>query len=119
MRITSWLALSTLTVIAFATWHAGGEAAPLQAEFYVASHGDDEDPGTKELPWKTLAAVNDRQFAPGDTVYFARGSRFEGGFVVSSSGTPEKPIVFTAYGEGPLLVRSASSSPVRIDSNLL
>jgi len=100
MHNARWFAVVTLAIVLSVPWHTGGQAAPRQAEFYVASHGDDENPGTKKLPWKTLAAVNDKEFAPGDTVYFARGSKFEGGFVVSSSGTRERPIIFTAYGEG-------------------
>jgi len=34
-------------------------------------------------------------------VFFARSSNFKGGFVITSSGKPGKPIVFTAYGNGP------------------
>ena len=71
-----------------------------QSEFYVASGGDDTNPGTFELPWKTLHRVNQQHFAPGDTVFFARGSSFTGGFIVSSSGIAGKPITFTAYGSG-------------------
>lgn len=58
-------------------------------------------PGTKAHPWKSLAAVNAHHFCPGDTVYFARGSEYEGGFVVRDSGEPGRPITFTAYGPGP------------------
>jgi len=72
-----------------------------QTAFYVASHGNDNNPGTKILPWKTLKPLNRHTFVPGDTIYFARGSSFRGGLLINSSGTPDKPIVFTAYGRGP------------------
>ncbi len=72
-----------------------------QTAFYLASNGSDRNPGTKVLPWRTVKPLNNRKFAPGDTVFFARGSKFKGGFVITSSGKPGKPIVFTAYGNGP------------------
>jgi len=75
--------------------------ASRQTAFYVASHGNDNNPGTKILPWKTLKPLNRHTFVPGDTIYFARGSNFRGGLLINSSGTPDKPIVFTAYGRGP------------------
>jgi hypothetical protein len=40
-------------------------------------------------------------FHPGDTIYFKRGEKFEGGFEIQQSGTGAAPITFTAYGEGP------------------
>ena len=78
-----------------------GAKVPNQTAFYLASNGSDRNPGTKVLPWRTVKPLNNRKFAPGDTVFFARGSKFKGGFVITSSGKPGKPIVFTAYGNGP------------------
>ena len=70
--------------------------------FYVDSRsGSDNNTGTKEQPWKSLAAVDNYKFKAGDTVYFAQGSSYEGGFVVSNSGKEGEPITFTGYGEGP------------------
>lgn len=71
------------------------------SKFYVASNGDDNNPGTKDLPWKTLKPVNDHSFESGDTVFFGRGSSFSGGLFIKSSGNLDEPIVFTAYGSGP------------------
>lgn len=69
--------------------------------FYVDSRvGSDEAPGTLQAPWKSLDKVEAHSFLPGDTVYFARGSQFTGGFVVRDSGESGRPITFTAYGEG-------------------
>lgn len=70
-------------------------------DFYVATSGDDANPGSLERPWKSLAPVSGRAFAAGDTVQFARGASFSGCVEVTASGTPEKPIVFTSFGEGP------------------
>ena len=60
----------------------------------------DSGPGTKAHPWKSLAAVNAHHFCAGDTVFFARGSEYRGGFVVKDSGTADSPITLTAYGKG-------------------
>lgn len=71
------------------------------ADFYVTANGNDSNPGSLERPWKSLAAVSGRAFAPGDTVRFARGTSYSGCIAITASGTPEKPIVFTSFGEGP------------------
>lgn len=102
MRLKRWSVLFLcFFVFPFGLSQESARTPSPQSDFYVASHGNDDNPGTKELPWKTLAPVSVQTFAPGDRVFFARGSKFEGGFVISSSGKPGKPIVFTAYGEGP------------------
>ncbi len=73
-----------------------------QRRYYLDSHhGDDKSPGTMEAPWRTLAKIDRCAFQPGDSVFFARGSDFKGGFVIASSGTIKKPIVFSSYGVGP------------------
>lgn len=81
---------------------APAKPAPGGGSYYVNnSTGSDSNPGTTAAPWKTLKNVDGRNFAPGDTIYFARGSSFTGGFVISSSGRQGRPITFTAYGSGP------------------
>jgi hypothetical protein len=71
--------------------------------YYVnsnAANASDAGPGSSAQPWKTLAPLNGRSFSPGDTIYFARGSGYTGGFGVSASGTSGSPITFTTYGSG-------------------
>jgi hypothetical protein len=82
---------------------AAGAKPGSGGSYYVNSKAEkasDSGPGSKAQPWKTLAPLNKRSFAPGDTVYFAQGSEYNGSFVTSSSGTADKPITFTAYGKG-------------------
>ncbi|MFC1620224.1 choice-of-anchor Q domain-containing protein, partial [Candidatus Neomarinimicrobiota bacterium] len=38
---------------------------------------------------------------PGDSILFARGSRFSGGILITDSGNEVNPIVLASYGEGP------------------
>lgn len=70
------------------------------ADFYVAANGSDANPGSLERPWKSLAAISGRAFAPGDTVRFARGTSYNGCLTITASGAPGKPIVFNSFGEG-------------------
>ena len=73
----------------------------LAANYYLNQKtGSDGNDGSKERPWKTLDALEWFEFVPGDTVYFARGSKWKGGFAIDSNGTAQAPILFTAYGEG-------------------
>ena len=62
--------------------------------------GSDQNSGKIEAPWKTVQNLNDLVLNVGDSVLFARGSKFNGGFKITSSGDKSSPIVFTAYGEG-------------------
>ncbi len=72
-----------------------------KAYFIDNQNGSDDNDGTRQKPWQTLTKINKYSFSPSDTVYFARGSTFKDGFSVSASGKAGKPIVFTAYGNGP------------------
>jgi hypothetical protein len=70
---------------------------------YVDSNAraaNDAGPGTKRHPWKTLAPLNAHSFCAGEHIYFAKGSNYQGGFVVKESGTEARPIVFASYGKG-------------------
>ena len=80
---------------------APAKPTPGGGAYYVNSiTGSDSNLGTITAPWKTLKNVDGHSFAPGDTIYFARGSGFTGGFMISSSGRQGRPITFTAYGSG-------------------
>lgn len=70
-------------------------------EYYVdGNSGSDDAAGTSKQPWRSLKPVGATTFHPGDTIYFACGSRFEGGFEVNQSGTAIAPITFKAFGAG-------------------
>jgi len=70
--------------------------------FYVDSlGGSDSNNGlTEARPWKTLHIVNQQLFRPGDKILLKRGSVWEEKLIISSSGSPEQPILFAGYGEG-------------------
>ncbi len=70
--------------------------------YYINNRiGDDNNRGTtKEAVWKTLRNLEQNIFKPGDSILFAKGSEYTGGFTFTSSGTAQKPIVFASYSAG-------------------
>lgn len=72
--------------------------------FYVSNNGSDANPGTLQLPWKTISyAVSSSKVVPGSTVYIRAGVYYER-VVLSRSGASTGYITFTAYpNEVPIL----------------
>jgi hypothetical protein len=70
--------------------------------YYINNRsGDDANSGiTKDLAWKSMANLEKDSFNPGDSILFAKGSSYTGGFTFKSSGTADKPIVFSTYSVG-------------------
>jgi hypothetical protein len=78
---------------------SGGRTHPLAsgnaALYYVATDGDDGNPGTIERPWHTLAKAAEMA-APGDTVFLRQGT-FPGSVRFGRSGEEGRPITFRNY----------------------
>ncbi len=74
------------------------------AIYVSSSTGDDSNDGlSPETAIQTLEAVNSIKLLPGDSVLFKSGDTFVGELlVVSESGSEERPILFSNYGEGDL-----------------
>jgi len=82
------------------------------AEFYVATNGDDANPGTLEQPLATLqAAVGKLQ--PGDACLVRGGTYAHSLEIVGLKGTAEAPIIFRAYGDETVVL----DGTVRIESS--
>ncbi|MEK7389002.1 MAG: right-handed parallel beta-helix repeat-containing protein, partial [Elusimicrobiota bacterium] len=73
------------------------------ATYYVATTGNDANPGTGAVPWKTVAkAVN--FMVAGDTTYVRGGVYAEGVIRFNKSGTQAAPIKLLNYpGEFPII----------------
>ncbi|MFD2934757.1 right-handed parallel beta-helix repeat-containing protein [Spirosoma flavum] len=86
--------------IALVTLFFGNQV--LARQYFVNSvSGNDANSGIEPgKPWKSLAPVHAKNFMPGDTVNFIGGLSWDTGLVINDSGTPQKPIVFRAMGEG-------------------
>ncbi len=80
-------------------------------KFYLDSEkGDDAASGTTpETAWKTIRRHAMEKMVGGDTVLFKRGGLWRES-LKPKSGTPDKPIVYDAYGEGekPILQTSTN-----------
>ncbi len=66
--------------------------------YYVAGsdiNASDSNPGTKQEPWKTIQKAASTAIA-GDTVFIKAGT-YDESVSVAHSGTPSKPITFSAY----------------------
>lgn len=89
----------------------GWSAAVGRPYYLSSSEGDDLNPGTLQSPWKTLEKISGVSLRPGDAVFFKKGDRFDGHFVVNGSGSKGQPIVITSYGEGakPVLTGEAGA----------
>jgi len=84
-------------------------------DYYVATDGDDSNPGTIDQPWRDVDRAVD-QLGAGDTLYF-RGGTYSQSFDVESfaAGTSESPITLSACpGEAAILDYSgmASGDPI-------
>ena len=78
------------------------QAPGLPPVYYVSPSGDDANDGLGPLSaWRTAAKVNATPLSPGAHVLFQRGGEWHEQLAVSSSGTPEAPVVFGSYGTGP------------------
>lgn len=69
---------------------------------YVSSSGNDNNDGSIDNPYKTLAKVNMifSTLNAGDSILFKRGEIFYGTLTINKSGTVSNPIVIGAYGTG-------------------
>ena len=65
-------------------------------DYYVATTGNDNNPGTAALPWRTIQYACDNA-TPGSTVYIRAGT-YDGSIWTNVSGTAGNYITFTAYG---------------------
>jgi hypothetical protein len=70
--------------------------------YYINNRiGNDNHTGnSKDLAWKGLINLERKTFNPGDSILFAKGSSYTGGFTFTCSGTAARPIVFSTYSVG-------------------
>lgn len=82
-------------------WERAENRADLQSElatntYYLAPNGSDQNPGTLEQPWQTLAHGL-KNAAPGDLLYLRGGTYYEHRITVKVSGTDAAPITVQSY----------------------
>ncbi len=77
------------------TWSAQIQPPVITNNYFVAPTGNDANPGTLALPWKTLTKAG-AQARAGDTVYIRAGT-YNQTLTPASSGTASAKITFKAY----------------------
>jgi hypothetical protein len=79
------------------------------AVYYVATDGNDANPGTEELPWGTIGKCSST-LSPGDTCIVQDGV-YQGDISISRSGSPENPITITAKNKRQAVLYGTISVP--------
>jgi hypothetical protein len=87
----------------------GGTSAA--ATWFVATDGDDSNPGTESRPWKTLRKAAN-SVSPGDVVRIRAGDySVAPTWRVGRAGTAQAPITYAAYGDGQVRITPSSILP--------
>jgi hypothetical protein len=92
--------------LSFALIFAVSPAGSWAATYYVATNGNDSNPGTIDRPWRTISKVNSASVQAGDTVYFREGTYSDAvlRFSTSHKGTRGSWITIKNYpGESPVI----------------
>ena len=79
--------LVSIALLCISTWAQA-------TTYYVATNGNDSNPGTEARPWESVDKAADTMVA-GDTVYVKQGTY--SGFDVTESGTADNYISYLAY----------------------
>lgn len=90
-----------LYFLLFATFVSYAEQAEkIGRAYYVNVLGNDDNPGTLLLPFKTIAKINSTRLTPDDSVLFCAGQTFKGSLLVTSGGTVYHRFIISSYGKG-------------------
>lgn len=75
---------------------------PAGNAYYFSNQGNDDNKGSLESPFSTLAKISSLLLLPGDTIYLLAGQVFNGSIFVDSTttGNNRSDIVITSYGNG-------------------
>jgi len=77
----------------------------LGTAFYVdAINGDDDNDGSWEHQWQTIAKVNAAALVPGNRVYFNPQAPHPGKLAPVTSGDVTHPIIYGTYGGGRAII---------------
>jgi hypothetical protein len=89
----------------------------LNKAYYISKTGDDNNPGTKANPFKSVDRVNKLNLQPGDAVYFNGGEIFKGTLSITLNGTENKPIIISAYGTGRAVINGDTAKSMLLTGN--
>ena len=87
--------------------------APLP-EYYVSNDGNDNNPGTKTKPFKTIEKINSLKLNPGDKILLRGGDEFVGTLKLVLNGKQDKPITVSSYGDSTATVNGGNLQAIII-----
>jgi len=84
--------------------------------YYFNINGNDKNDGSFRHPFKTIGYFNSMKIEPGDSVFFKSGEIFSGNIILDStkSGTNEKPVIITSYGEGNAIIDGENGTAITL-----
>jgi hypothetical protein len=82
--------------------------------YYVSQSGDDNNPGTKKKPFKSLQKLGSVILKPGDKIYLHGSETFTGTLLLTANGTIEKPVIISSYGKGTATIDGGNKEAVII-----
>jgi parallel beta-helix repeat protein len=77
--------------------------------YYVSSRGNDSNPGTESLPWRTLAKA--ASMATANVTVFIKQGTYRERLVPMNSGTADAPIIFTSFPGDSVIITGAGMTP--------
>jgi hypothetical protein len=88
------------------------------ADYYVSAQGDDDAPGSKARPWKSIAPVNQLAARPGDRILFEAGAIFVGNVVlnVQAPSSATKPVIVSSYGNGRATIDGGTGTAILVQN---
>ncbi len=75
-------------------------ASCLENGYYVSQSGDDQNPGTRSKPFKSISKVNSLKLKPGQRIHFKGGETFEGTLSLTFNGSLQDSVFVVSYGDG-------------------
>ena len=86
--------------------------------YFISHSGNDENSGTFDSPWRTIARLNNIDLNGGDTVSFQGDQTFEATLQLDSSdsGDDDKPLVIISNGQGKAVISAGNFSAVVVDA---
>jgi parallel beta-helix repeat protein len=100
-------AIITGLLVFFAAASSHAQTGP--SYYYVAPGGNDSNPGTESLPWKTLTKA--ASTATANVTVFIKQGTYRERLVPVNSGTPEGPIIFTSYPGDSVTITGVGMTP--------
>ena len=96
MRLSETIRLITaFSIFIFFVGAVRSNAQNNPTYYYVSPSGNDSNPGTESLPWRTLAKA--ASMATANVTVFIKQGTYRERLVPTHSGTPDGPITFTSY----------------------